>query len=161
MKALFEALSVRHLDDRGLVLLDTCFFVWAFEHQHERRLEEFCQAHRTALTSFNAEEFLHQHHKFSHIEARVRSFLKARPLALVAVPVHPGDWQAEVAFMRAADPFLPQYVKDNSDGVLLAAAIRTRSNILSRDRHDVFNTQLENFLAHYGIEVRNEMTAWP
>ncbi len=156
MKALFEALKRKSLADKGLILLDTCFFVWAFERQREKDLDSLCAARHVAITSFNAEEFLHLHHKFTHIEPRVRDFLKAKPFSLLAVPVHPGDREAEAAFMRETDPYLPQHVKDNSDGVLLAAAIRTRSSILSRDRHDVFNTELENFLQRYGIQVKNE-----
>ena len=159
MKALFEALKRKSLADNGLILLDTCFFVWAFEHQRERDLDSLCAARQVAMTSFNAEEFLHLHHKFSHIEPRVRDFLKAKPISLLVVPVHPGDREGEVAFMRDIDPYLPQHVKDNSDGGLLAAAIRTRSHILSRDKHDVFNTALENFLQRYMIQVMNEFKA--
>jgi hypothetical protein len=157
MKALFEGLPSASLLDRGLILLDTCFFVHCFEHGHESQLRDLCRTHPVAMTSFNAEEFLHLHHKFSAIEGHVRAFLKDAPMRLLPVPVHPGERDPERSFMASVDTDLPLHAKDPSDGVLLAAAILTRSTILTKDKHDVFNVDLENYLRRFGIAVHKEL----
>jgi predicted nucleic acid-binding protein len=158
MKELFEKLKRVDFSNKKLFLLDTCFFIHVFQNQHEHRLLELCKLEKVAMTTFNAEEFINKHHKLeNHINERVRHFLKQKKLLLLDVPVHPGEWDNEVKFIKSTDPYLLHDVPDNSDGVLIAAAIRTQSTVLTRDKHDLFTTKLENYLTKYGLQVFNDL----
>lgn len=137
----------------GLVLYDTCFIFWMIE-QH--RLAELLR-HEGALTSFNALELVHVAHRRPHYKLGVRRYLRSAPL-IVDVPVVPGDRAAERAFVAATDPQLLQHVHDPSDAVLLAAAIRTQSDVVTRDKHHLFTVELENYVQRFGIRVVNDVS---
>jgi len=139
---------------RGLLFLDTCFLIDAAERG---RLSEL-NGRRVAVTSFNVEELVHVSHRL-HDKTReaLRRFLKGHPaLTLVDVPVHPGERETERTFVSSVDPRLLEKVPDASDAVLIAAAIATRSDVLTKDKHHLFTVVLENFLNEYGIRVWKE-----
>jgi uncharacterized Fe-S center protein len=67
--------------------------------------------------------------------------------------VSPGDTVAERSFVRSIEPDLLKHIADPSDAVLIAAAIKTRSVIYTKDKHHLFTTKLENYLNVYNIKV--------
>lgn len=156
MKELLDALPKINLTQaKNLVFVDTCFLVHCMEKGFGKKL---ISIPNLALTSFNAEELVHIHHHLQHhINTSLRSFLKQGKFQFVDVPVHPGNRLEEISFVGDIDRQLLRYVHDPSDAVLIAAAIATKSDVLTRDKHHLFTVDLENFLDKYGISVYNDV----
>lgn len=154
MHELFEALPHRTLREaRGLVLLDTCFIVSMAEL---RRLDEVHGA-RIATTSFNLQELDHIHHRLhGNVKHALRAWLKRGELVVVTVPAAPGDHEGERAFVRSIDEELLKEIPDASDAVLAAAAIATQSDVLTKDKHHLFTTVLEEHFTRQGLHVWKE-----
>lgn len=141
---------------RNLTLLDTSFFISCMEH-HER-MEMLLNVPLIAMTSFNAEELIHIERNLSHSTRKnIRHFLKEGKIVVVNVDAHPGDWKGERAFVELADPALLMHVHDPSDAVLIAAAIKTHSNVFTKDKHHLFTVELEEFVKQYDIKVFKEL----
>jgi len=139
---------------RGLLLLDTCFLI---DMLSRRKLHELLSAH-LAVTSFNAEELERVARRLhDDVKEELRRFLKGHPsLVVVDVPVHPGDPDGERAFVEEVDDSLLRKVPDPSDAVLAAVAFATRSDVLTKDKHHLFTTALENYVHAAGIHVWKE-----
>mgnify|MGYP001595211954 CR=1 FL=1 len=140
----------------NLVLLDTCFFINFLEHH--KQLPNNIGSSKLGTTSFNADELLHVEHKLNHdTRSKLHEFFRTANLVIVDVPVSPGDWNAERAFVNSIDDKLLAHVRDPSDAVLIAAAIRTGSCIVTRDKHHLFTVNLEGFLKPYGLKVYKDL----
>jgi predicted nucleic acid-binding protein len=157
MRELFNSLPKNDYDSgTGLPLVDTCFFIYSFEKDREREINDF----RFAMTSFNVEELLHVMHRLhENVKKDIRKFLHhhRENLSVLALPIHPGNKQHEVDFVDSVDSELLHHCHDPSDAVLLAAAIKTKSDIYTRDKHHLYTGELENFLRKYGIQVFNKI----
>lgn len=155
MKELIE--KARHLplkSARNYILLDTCFLVDALGHNE--RVGKLLKLKNLAITSFNAEEFLHIERRLPHeIRKRARKMLSG--LSIIDIDVHPGEWKKEKSFVNDIEPKLLITIPDASDAVLAAAAIVTTSNILTKDRHHLFTAALENLSKDYNIKVCKEL----
>lgn len=161
MKELFEALTHKKMDDptaKNLVLIDTCFLIHTFEHQKESQLKELIAAGSVGITSFNAAEFvLKEHDVDEKVRESMRKLLKKHPqITIIDVPAVPGDREGEKRFVNSVDSGLLAEIPDASDAVLIAAAIKTGSTVLTKDKHHLFTTKLENYLHKYNIEVHKE-----
>lgn len=157
MKELLE--SAKHLklkDARNYVLLDTCFLANTLSKNND--LVKLKKISRLAMTSFNAEEFMHIERKLHH-EARkaARKLLAENLITIIDVGVHPGEWKQEKSFVNNIEPKLLATIPDASDAVLAAVAIATTSNILTKDRHHLFTAALENLSNNYKIKVCKEL----
>lgn len=155
-----EALAARlpHLPyttARRLTLLDTSFLI--SELQEGSSLLHATPAHPFAMTSFNLSELFHAVHSLPHVKEPLRRFLKRATLTIIDVPARPGEWEAERAFVASVEPQLLRIIPDVSDAVLAAAALATHSNILTKDKHHLFTTRLEDFLTRDGITVWKEL----
>lgn len=156
MKEIFDSLPRITLDDKADYLIDTCFFVYIFEHHKEKELIKLMKKKKFAITSFNVEEFLYIHHRLhNNIVVAMRKFLKKNTLKVLEVPVHPGNAEMEHSFVKSTLPELNANEHDPSDAVILAAAIHTGADVLTRDKHDMFNARMENFLHNYDVRVYN------
>ncbi len=135
-------------------LLDTCFLLDLAER---RQLHTLLHA-PVATTSFNLEELEHVSRRMhDKTKEELRHFFKTHPdLVIVDVPVHPGDRAAERSFVAEVDPDLLLKVPDASDAVLVAAAIRCRCDVFTKDKHHLFTVQLENYLHAYDLRVFKE-----
>jgi predicted nucleic acid-binding protein len=155
MDELFDRLEHQDFDAvRERVLLDTCFLIWMAEHHKLDKLESL----PIATTSFNLEELAHvTHHLHDDIKVSLRNFLKKTSLLVLTVPVHPGDLEGEKRFVSRLAPELLEIVPDPSDAVLAAVALATSSNLLTKDKHHLFTTQLEHFFNARGIKVWKEL----
>jgi len=157
MKELFSQLPRLSLDDKRAknnILLDSCFIIWMLEEQHEKELLK----HECAILSFTEEEisFVEQHKIHDKSKVRFRHLLKnEHNLKIIDVDVHPGNKEQEKGFVNRVDPELLEKIEDPSDAVLIAAAIKTHSDVLTRDKHHLYNTTLENYLDKYSIKVLN------
>ena len=152
MKELVDNLV--HVDPsgaEGLVLLDTCFI---FSHlDHKELLPE-----KFATTSFNAEELVYvTTHHLGKMKSRVRNFLKNSNVVVVDIGVSPGDKDAEKEYVNSVDEHLLQHIADPSDAVLIATALRTKSNVLTKDKHHLFTSELINYLSDKGVKVHREL----
>jgi predicted nucleic acid-binding protein len=158
MKELFQTLPHIELSDaHNMVLIDTCFFIHTFEHQKDHQLRELAERYSVAMTTFNAEEFLFKEHVVDErVREYARKFLKTHPITLINIDVHPGNRIAEKAFVNSIDVDLLREIPDASDAVLMAAAIKTDSTILTKDKHHLFTVQLENYIKKYNLEVYKE-----
>lgn len=160
MKEIFDA--VKRTTKNKLILLDTCFIIDTFSRHKEKELLELTKSHPIAMTSFNAEEleYVVRHKvKENHIKDRVRHFFKSNSSAIpiLEIPVHPGNIEAEHKYVVDIDPYLAKDVIDLSDAVLAAAAIKTKSIIMTKDKHHLFTTILENYLHRWDLKVLKEM----
>lgn len=157
MKELMEKLQKLTLEDKLDYLIDTCFFIWIFEHHKEKQFEKLLKNNRCGITSFNAEELIHvTHHIHDKLKESERKFFhNSANLFLLKIPVHPGNSEKEKNFVASIIPDLNCIEHDSSDAVILAAAIKTHANILTRDKHDLFNAHLENCLKKYDLIVSN------
>lgn len=160
MREIFEKLPHINIGDdsaREYILLDTCFFIHTFEHQKEHKLKDLIAAKNVGMTSFNVEEFLYKEHVVDErVREYARKFLKMYPITIINVGVHPGNIAQEREFVSATDPDILKDVPDASDAVLIAAAIRTKSIVLTKDKHHLFTVKLENYLNKHGISVHKE-----
>lgn len=152
MKELLESLHTIPLNEvnKG-VFIDTCFLLDELNHHRAAELDNL------QLLSFNAEELVHVAQHIPHLKKGVRNFLKKHTVTLVTVPVHPGEREKEKSFVNHIHTDILKIIADPSDAVLLAAALQTRSTVLTKDKHHLFTTNLENFLEEYHIKVFKEM----
>ncbi|MFH1506554.1 MAG: type II toxin-antitoxin system VapC family toxin [archaeon] len=159
MKEIFERLPKTNLSDNGLILIDTCFFIHTFMHHNEKELAKLCEKEKVAITDFNMNEFLHVEHKVeAHVREHARKWLKKNPCFMVLqTGIHPGDREGEKAFVSMIEPRLLEEIEDPSDAVLMAAAIKTHSTVLTRDKHHLFTVSLENYLREFGLKVYNNL----
>ena len=158
MKELLQNIKKIKLEDtKNLILLDTCFVIYILEHhKHLDKLKE----KNLGLTSFNAEELLHIEHKLKHEDkVMIRKFLKHSNFCIVEIPVHPGDYEGERSFVNSVDEELLKKVSDPSDAVLIATAIKTKSIVLTKDKHHLFTVVLEEFLKKYDLKVYKDFNS--
>lgn len=154
MNELFETLPrVTHAD----YFIDTCFLYYIFAHQKDKEFRLFCEEHIVALTSFNIGEVLFHAHDVNHtFREHFRKFLKSDGrLFRYDMSVSPGDREGEKKFISDFDTNLLEIIPDPSDAVLIVAAMKTKTNVLTRDKHHLFTTKLENYIADFGISVLN------
>lgn len=159
MKELLQKIKRISLEEaRDLILLDTCFVINILEHhKHLDKLKD----KNLGMTSFNVEELLHVEHKLKSEDKRmIRNFLKHPKFCIVEVPVHPGNREEEVKFVKSVDEGLLKEVHDPSDAVLIAVAIKTKSIVLTKDKHHLFTCVLENFLEKYSLEVYKDLNSF-
>ncbi len=158
MKEIFEALPKKELTQaNNMILIDTCFFIHTFEHQKETKLKELVQKFDVAMTSFNVEEFLFKEHSVDErVREYARKFLKIHPITIIQINVHPGHRDSEKEFVNSVDSDLLSEISDASDAVLMAVAIKTKSTILTKDKHHLFTVKLENYVKKYDIQVHKE-----
>jgi len=158
MKEVFQALPHKELGEgNNYVLLDTCFFIHTFENQKEHQLKELVEKFDVGMTSFNAEEFLFKEHVVDErVREYARKFLKVHPITIIKIDVHPGNRVAEKEFVNSIDSSLLSEIPDASDAVLIAAAIKTDSTVLTKDKHHLFTVKLENYMKKYNLEVYKE-----
>lgn len=158
MKEVFQALPHKELSDtRNFVLLDTCFFIHTFEHQKDHQLRELAEKFDVGMTSFNVEEFLFKEHVVDErVREYARKFLKGHPITVINIDVHPGNRITEKEFVNGIDSGLLAEIPDASDAVLIAAAIKTDSTVLTKDKHHLFTVKLENYMNKYKLEVYKE-----
>lgn len=162
MKELFNLLA--HGDIRSPLahstkyLVDTCFFYQAFAH-HENEFVDFCKNNAVGITSFNVEEVLfHSHDVNHHIRNRIRSAIKNKiNLVVIDTPVSPGDPIREKEFITIYDQALVTIIPDPSDAVLAAVATSIGANIITRDKHHLFTSRLENYFTQKGLKVFNNI----
>lgn len=157
MKELLKKLPNANFNTKIDYLIDTCFFIWIFEHHKDKQFEKFLKKNRCAITSFNAEELIHVTHRIHDKlkEAERRFFHHSVNLFLLKIPIHPGDKEKEKKYVTSIIPDFNCIEHDPSDAVLLATAIRVHADILTRDKHDLFNAHLENSLKKYNIKIIN------
>ena len=156
MKELLQKIKTINLEEaRDLILLDTCFVINLLEHhKHLDKLKD----KNLGMTSFNVEELLHVEHRLKSEDKRmIRNFLKHPKFCIIEVPVHPGNREEEVKFVKSVDENLLKEIHDPSDAVLIAAAIRTKSIVLTKDKHYLFTVVLEDFLEKYSIQVHKDL----
>ncbi|MFH1455494.1 MAG: hypothetical protein ABIF40_00925 [archaeon] len=135
----------------NLILLDTCFIIDCISRSNKVNFSN------TGITSFNIEELLHVEHRLGHLKKPLRKFLKDTEFVIVDVPVSLGDWKAEKDFVKSVDSGLLQHIADASDAVLIATAVKTQSNVLTKDKHHLFTVELENFVRDWNVKVFKEL----
>ncbi|MBL7101089.1 MAG: PIN domain-containing protein [Nanoarchaeota archaeon] len=157
MKELLKDIKKISLEDaKNLILLDTCFVIDILKHH--KHLDEF-KDKNIAITSFNLEELLYIEHKLGHeTKKMIRNFLKHSKFCILEIPVHPGNREEEREFVKSTDENLLKKVHDPSDAVLVAAAIKTNSIVLTKDKHHIFTVELEEFLKKYHLKVYKTLT---
>ena len=154
MRELIEGLERA---DKVSYLLDTCFLIHEFTRGRVKELEEFCLNESVGMSSFNLLELDHVVHKLpGPLSRHLRGFLKKKLVKLVYVSVVPGDRSGEKEFVDSFDPKILSIVSDPSDAVMFVQALKIRADILTRDRHHVFNCAAENFSDLYGVKVMNK-----
>jgi len=139
--------------------VDTCFLFFIFQRGLVSDFKTFCSNNVVAITSFNAEEFTFQNHDVSsYIRVHFRSFVKSRPLPkllFVPSPVSPGDRIGEKDYVNNFDPVLLSLIPDPSDAVLVVEAVKLHADILTRDKHHLFTSVLNNYLQENSVKVFN------
>ncbi|MFC1690617.1 hypothetical protein ACFL0W_00425 [Nanoarchaeota archaeon] len=157
MKELFTALQHKFMNEvKKKPFFDTCFFFYMFEHKKE--LERAEKMKEIYLTSFNVQEILYKEDNVGHnIKHEIRKFLKDNKdkIKVVDVDVFPGNVEREKEFVNNIDENILKHIEDASDAVLLAIAIKTESTIYTRDKHHLFNADLENYVNEKGVKVLN------
>ncbi len=162
MKELFDLLA--HGDMKSSLahqtkyLIDTCYFYDAFA-KHEKEFIKFCQENAVGLTSFNVGEVLfHAHDVNHHIRNRIRAAIKNKlNLVVIDVDVVPGKPIAEKEFVTKYDQPLVNIIPDPSDAVLAAVATSIGAHVITRDKHHLFTSKLENYFAEKGLKVYNNI----
>jgi len=137
-------------------LLDTCFLIYELENNNTKKLEEFCKKNSVAMISFNLEELEHVSKKISnHFKDHLRKFLKEKLIKKIIVEVHPGNRESEENYVKNIDERLLELIPDHSDAVLIAKAFEIQANVLTRDKHHIYTTILENY--EHNIQILNNL----
>jgi len=142
-----------------MILLDTCFIIYELEEGEEKRLEEFCRRDDVFVASFNIAELEHVSKNIPAIEKPLRRLLKSEAIKILEIPVSPGEREAEKKFANDTDEKILRIMQDPSDAVLIAAAIRNKADVITRDKHHIFKTALENELNEYKIAVYKDISS--
>jgi len=151
MKELFD--SLEHVSSgENYIFLDTCFLFDLFD-----RGKSLVKGYNYAVSSFNMEELLAVSHRLHKDKVQLRKLLKKHSFVVYDIDVHIGDFESEKKFVMKVDKELLKLIPDASDAVLLALAVKTKSNVLTKDKHHLFTVVLENFIAKYGIKVFKEI----
>lgn len=156
MKDLLKNIKRMSLEEaKNLILFDTCFVINILEHhKHLNKLKD----KNLGITSFNIEELVHIEHRLKPEDKRmIRKFLKHPCFCIVEIPVHPGNREEERSFVNSIDEELLKKVPDPSDAVLIAAAIKARAIVLTKDKHHLFTVVLEEFLKKYDLKVYKDL----
>lgn len=160
MKELFDKLPHKSIEQARQVeyLVDTCFLYHMFVH-HEKDFVAFCTNISVGITSFNVEEVLFHARDVNHvIRNRIRSAIhKGLFLQVVDVNVSPGNPEGERKFIANYDKALLNLVPDPSDAVLAAVATSLHAHVLTRDKHHLFTSTLENYFGELGLQVLNNL----
>ena len=156
MKELFDNFKTKDISEvNGKVLVDTCAFIYVISNAV--KLKRFSKCNNIAMTSFNVQELIHVSHKLSKIKHVIRSFLKDHDFTIVDIGVSPGNKEKEILFVNSVDEEILKHCKDPSDAVLLAAAVVTKSDIFTKDKHHIFTGSLKNYFDDYGIRIMKEL----
>lgn len=145
----------------GYTLIDTCAFIHVFEHPE--KIIEFktsLKNEKYGMTSFNIEELMHVEHKLNKkVKESIRKFLKEKEdIEIIQIDVHPGDRDGERLYVESINPELIHIMhEDMSDGVLFAAALKIKGNIVTRDKHHLYNQIAERFANEHHINIRNKI----
>lgn len=150
--------SLESFRNKKSVVLDTCFILHELLNQREKQLLDFCEENTVIITSFNLAELKKVSKKLGHDKKIIRSFLEKNSAYLVSIPVSPGERDKEKEYVNDFDPAILKKVRDASDAVLVVAAIKSGSNILTRDKHHLFTTSLSEELHNYGLNVFNDIS---
>lgn len=155
MKDLFDELP---RSDHVEFLVDTCFLYYILS-SHVKPFEIFCNNYLVGITSFNVEEVLHHiHHVNTDIRDHLRHLLKnGIRLHVVEIDVFPGNAEKEKEFVSKIDANLLRLIPDPSDAVLVAAALPMHAAVLTRDKHHLFTTKLENYMRTQLLSVWNNL----
>lgn len=157
---LTHGLQINELKYKRTVLLDTCFIIYELDNGKEKKLENFLKNHEAYITSFNFLELKHVAHKQEHIHKALKRLLDSDTLKVISIDVKPGEREKEVIYANKTDSKILQIIQDPSDAVLIAAAIKSRSDVLTRDKHHIFKAVLENQLKEYKIQVYNDINTY-
>jgi len=142
------------------VMLDTCFIIHEVTNQREKKLLEFCEENEVLITSFNLKELKHVSKKLGHDKKIIKDFLNKAKITIIHLPVSPGQKEKERNYINNFDPELMKKIRDPSDAVLVVSAIKSKSDILTRDKHHLFTTTLEEELKEYKISVYNDLSKY-
>ena len=160
MKELFDKFKKISLyQAKNLNFIDTCLFISVFEHND--KVNDFKKLKNKAMTSFNVQELIKVNKKLGHTKHSIRKFLENAEndeLTIIDVGVLPGERETEKQFVNSIEPKLLKHCQDPSDAVLIAAAIKTRSNLFTKDKHHIFNVDLENFANKHNIKIYKELS---
>jgi predicted nucleic acid-binding protein len=139
-------------------LIDTCFLYFVFS-KHEKAFIEFTKNNVVGLTSFTVGEVLfHLHDVDPHIRSRIRKAISnGLLLTIIDVDVKPGDPYGEREFVDSYDKQLLNLIPDPSDAVLAAIATSIHASILTRDKHHLFTSKLENYFQQQNLAVLNNL----
>ncbi|MCF7901524.1 PIN domain-containing protein [Candidatus Woesearchaeota archaeon] len=143
--------------NRNTTLLDTCFIINELEKGNEKKLENFCKLNETYITSFNLEELKHVMKYKKEINHQLKRLLEQDTIKILLLPIKPGERKEEINYANKTDQKILQIIHDPSDAVLVAAAIKSNSNILTKDKHHIFTAALENQLEEYKIKIFKEL----
>lgn len=158
MKELLENLERKKPEDvQQYYLVDTCFLIDMMSYPE--KINKMKKLVNIAMTSFNTEELMRVEHRLhDKIKQQIRNFLKHRgDIIIVDIPVSPGNRGAEEKYVASVDNHLLELIPDASDAVLIATAIVTHSDVLTKDKHHLYTTVLENYLDKYDIDVLNKL----
>ncbi|MCF7871418.1 hypothetical protein K9L97_00105 [Candidatus Woesearchaeota archaeon] len=149
--------NLKEIKYKKTILLDTCFIIYELKQGKEKKLENFLKNHEAYITSFNAEELEKITKHKPEIHHALKKLLESDLLKITNIDVKPGQRQKEKEYVQKTEPCLLKIVKDPSDAVLVAAAIKSTSDVLTRDKHHIFKDIVENKLNKYNIKIYNDI----
>ncbi|HME86855.1 MAG TPA: PIN domain-containing protein [Candidatus Nanoarchaeia archaeon] len=133
-------------------LIDTCAIIDLFENNREDELLK----PGIAVCSFNADELIfieHRHSMNTHLRHAIKKFFQEQTVAVVSVPVSPGNRKEEQQYVASVDAELLRLIPDPSDAVLAACALSCNADIVTKDRHHLYTARLENLFNKNKIAV--------
>ncbi|MFW6220278.1 MAG: hypothetical protein ACOC3X_01255 [Nanoarchaeota archaeon] len=154
MKEIFNKFNYIDLNSKNLILFDTCFFIDIIQKDKHNTIKNI----NFSMTSFNIEELIHVTHSIKHnLKHKVRDFFKEKQIDILNIDVSLGQIKKQRDFINNIDENLLKHIHDPSDAVLVASAIKTDSIILTKDKHHLFTSELENFISKYNIKIFKEV----
>jgi len=157
MKELIQKIKHVKLENvNGGIFLDTCFFIDLMKHPD--KMKDLEKHKNIYISSFNMEELMHVEPRMKKmIKVNLRRMLHHPSFAIVDVNVNPYNKDSEIDFVNSVDEDLLEKVRCAPDAVLIAIAIKAKADVVTKDKHHLFNVKLENFIKKYDIKVYKKL----
>jgi predicted nucleic acid-binding protein len=154
MEDLFK--NIKRTTKNKLVLLDTCFIIELFQDHKEKELLTTAKKNDLGITSYTTEELLSILKKTKDTTLKnniVTFFTEHQEIKILDIPVQYGDEKAAKKYVADIDPYLAEDIPDPSDAIIFTAAIKTKSIIVTKDKHTLFSLILKDYLVRWNIKV--------
>ena len=156
MKELYQELPEVVEDERKNFIIDTCFLIDCIKNNKIKDIERLSETYDLVLVDLNFQELDHIHLD-DDVKIVLRKMLKEKLFYKYHTGVNIGNWDDEEQYVKFCDKELLKIISDKSDAVIVAAAEKINAHVMTKDKHHLFTSELENYINKKGIRIFKEL----